>query len=45
MHNVNESPGVYGEIADYWQTVDGNELNKNENAELTDYDYVTVTIF
>ncbi|KAK1119847.1 hypothetical protein K0M31_012925 [Melipona bicolor] len=42
VHNVNESPGVYGEIADYWQTVDGNEMsNKNENAELTDYDYVT----
>ncbi|CAD1478961.1 unnamed protein product [Heterotrigona itama] len=42
VHNVNESPGVYGEVADYWQTIDGNELNnKNENAELTDYDYVT----
>lgn len=46
MDNANESPGIYGEIADYWQTIDGNQLNnKNENAELTDYDYVTVTIF
>lgn len=44
VSNVNESPGVYGEIADYWQTIDDDEFNnKNENIEFTDYDYVTVT--
>lgn len=44
VSSVNESPGVYGEIADYWQTIDDDEFNnKNENIEFTDYDYVTVT--
>ncbi|XP_006608780.2 uncharacterized protein LOC102676892 isoform X2 [Apis dorsata] len=42
VSSVNESPGVYGEIADYWQTIDDDEFNnKNENIEFTDYDYVT----
>ncbi|XP_071859634.1 uncharacterized protein isoform X1 [Bombus fervidus] len=42
VHSVDESPGVYGEIADYWQTIDGDELNnKDENTEYTDYDYAT----
>lgn len=45
MHSVDESPGIYGEIADYWQTIDGDELNnKDENTEYTDYDYATVMI-
>lgn len=44
VSSVNESPGIYGEIADYWQTIDDDEFNnKNENIEFTDYDYVTVT--
>lgn len=43
MHSKNESPGVYGEIADYWRTTDEEELNnKNEDTEFTDYDYATV---
>lgn len=44
MHSVDESPGVYGEIANYWQTIDEDELNKDENTEYTDYDYATVII-
>ncbi|XP_017761710.1 PREDICTED: uncharacterized protein LOC108551876 [Eufriesea mexicana] len=42
VHTVDESPGIYGEIADYWQTTDKDEFdNKNEDTELTDYDYAT----
>lgn len=45
VHSVDESPGIYGEIADYWQTTDKDEFdNKNEDTEFTDYDYATVTI-
>ncbi|KOC69724.1 Selenoprotein Pa [Habropoda laboriosa] len=45
MHSVNENPGLYGEISDYWRTADEEELdNKKEDTGFPDYDYATVTI-
>lgn len=42
VNNMNESPGTYGEIADYWRTQDGAEVtDKNEDAEFPDYDETT----
>ncbi|XP_003705864.2 uncharacterized protein LOC100876843 isoform X1 [Megachile rotundata] len=42
VNNINESPGTYGEIADYWRTQDGAEItDKNEDAEFLDYDDTT----
>lgn len=45
MNGVNESPGVYGEIADYWINSEEEEFNKQiENTEFLDYNDITVTI-
>lgn len=45
MNGVNESPGVYGEIADYWINSEEEEFNKDiENTEFLDYNDITVTI-
>ncbi|XP_076749116.1 uncharacterized protein LOC143422403 isoform X2 [Xylocopa sonorina] len=45
VDSINESPGLYGETADYWQSADTYELNTdNENTEFPDYDYATAEI-
>ncbi|CAL7944614.1 unnamed protein product [Xylocopa violacea] len=45
VDSINESPGLYGETADYWQSADTFELNAdNENTEFPDYDYATAEI-
>lgn len=45
VDSVNESPGLYGEISDYWRTQNDEEINdKNENTEFLDYDDTTVMI-
>ena len=46
MNGVNESPGVYGEIADYWINSEEEEFNTQiENTEFLEYNDITVTIF
>ncbi|XP_076231318.1 uncharacterized protein LOC143177330 [Calliopsis andreniformis] len=43
INEANETPGVYGEIYDYWRTIEEDELNnKNENVEFVDYDNLVV---
>ncbi|XP_034194447.1 uncharacterized protein LOC117610773 isoform X2 [Osmia lignaria lignaria] len=43
VDSINESPGLYGEISDYWRTQNNEEVNdKNENTEFLDYDDTTV---
>ncbi|XP_015431941.1 PREDICTED: uncharacterized protein LOC107188200 [Dufourea novaeangliae] len=42
ISGINESPGVYGEIADYWRTEDDEFNNQNENIAYFEPDDVTI---